>query len=309
MTTFSFTAPNGEKFNIDAPNGTTEIQARAIFDQQYNAGALNQVGVGQTVNGLSTTASQTQAKVASLSSVALTNPVRAAQVLKQLPATVSVGSLNTRQVTSLLGQAVQSVNQPFNVASVTKGIGCFGLTPSQLEQQGFLKPGTVSQFLGKNASADYTKILQSPAVWTGKSGVASLDSFLGSQNIQNITQQNIMNVGLSGMKSLGMVTGTESVQQLSGLVQGAAKFGPAAMSEWTKGLASPNIVGSITNLAKGAQFAVGLISRLFSGGGGRSVTPASGTVNRTALDNAIVTFLGNSKIPPPRYGPVIRNPE
>ena len=135
MTTFSFTAPNGEKFNVDAPNGTTEIQARAIFDQQYNAGALNQVGVGQTVNGLSTTASQTQAKVASLSSVALTNPVRAAQVLKQLPATVSVGSLNTRQVTSLLGQAVQSVNQPFNVASVTKGIGCFGLTPSQLEQQ------------------------------------------------------------------------------------------------------------------------------------------------------------------------------
>ena len=118
-----------------------------------------------------------------------------------------------------------------------------------------------------------------------------------------------MNVGLSGMKSLGMVTGNESVQQLSGLVQGAVKFGPAAMADWAKGLASPNIVGSIANLAKGAQFAVGLISKLFGGGGARSVTPASGTVNRSAIDNAIITFLGNSKIPPPRYGPVIRNPE
>jgi len=307
MPTFSFTAPNGEKFNVNAPNGTTETQARTIFDQQYNTGALNQLGIGQTLNGLSTTASQTLNKVASLSSVALTNPVRAAQVLKQLPATISVGSLNTQQVTSLLGQAAQVVNQPFNVASVTKGIGCFGLTPSNLEQQGFLKPGTVSQFLGNNASADFTKILQSPAVWTGKSGIASLDSFLGSQNIQNITQQNIMNVGLSGIKSLGLVTGNEPAQQLSALVQGAAKFGPAAMADWAKGLASPNIVGSITDLAKGAQFAVGLVSKLFGGGGSRSITPTAGTVNRSAVDNAIITFLGNSKIPPPRYGPVKRD--
>jgi hypothetical protein len=307
MPTYSFTAPNGEKFDVNAPNGTTEEQARTVFNQQYNTGALTQLGIGQTLNGLSKTASQTLAQVAKLSTVSLTDPVRAAQVLKQLPATVSVGSLNTQQVTGLLSQAAKVVNQPFDVASVTKGIGCFGLTPSNLEQQGYLKPGTVSQFLGNNASADFTKILQSPAVWTGKSGIASLDSFLGNQNIQTITQQNIMNVGLSGMKSLGMVTGNETAQQLSGLVQGAAKFGPATMAEWAKGLASPSIVGSIANLAKGAQFAVGLVSKLFGGGGARSITPAAGTANRSAIDNAIVTFLGNSKIPPPRYGPIKRD--
>lgn len=309
MPTYSFTAPNGEKFNINAPNGVTEAQARTVFDQQYNTGALTQLGVGQTLTGLSKTAAQTLSTVASLSSVSLKDPVRSAQILRQLPATIPVGSLNTQQVRGLLSQASQVVNQPFNAISLSKGIGQFGLSPSQLEQQGFLKPGTVSQFLGNNAAADFTKILQSPAVWTGKSGISNLTSFLGNQNIQNITQQNIMNVGLSGMKSLGLVTGKETAQQLSGLVQGAAKFGPAAMGEWVKGIAPANITGSIANLAKGAQFAVSLVGKLFGGGGSRSVTPASNTANRTAVDNAIVAFLGNSKIPPPRYGPLVRRPD
>lgn len=308
MINYSFTAPNGEKYKIAVPNGTSESSARNIFDQQYNTGGLSQLGFGQTINGLSKTAAQTLATVSKLSTVPLTDPVRASQILKQLPATIPVGSLNVQQVTSLLGQATALVNQPFNVATVAKGIGQFGLSPKQLEQSGFLKPGTVANFLEKSGSADFTKILQSPTLWTGKDGINGLTSFLDNKNIQSLTQQNIMNLGLSGMKSLGMISGSETAQQLSGLVQGAAKFGPTVMADWAKGLASPNLVGSIANLAKGAQFAVGLVGKLF-GGGRRSITPASGTVNRAALDNAMVSFLGNNKIPPPRYGPLVRNPE
>lgn len=307
MPSFTFTTSSGQKFTVNAPNGTTEATARAIFDQQYNTGSLNTVGIGQSVVGLSKSASQALTTVAGLSKVQLTDAVSKAQILKQLPATLNVGSLDTKQVTTLLGQTASLVNQSSSVATITKGIGQFGITPTQLEQQGFLKLGTVSQFIGNSPTADFTKILSSPTVWTGKSGITGLDTFLGNQSIQSITQQNILNTGLSQLKSLGIVNGTESAQTLSGLVQGASKFGAGSVAEWTKGLASPNIVGSIANLAKGAQFAVGLVGSLFGKGSTRSVTPASGTANRTAIDNAIVSFLGNSKIPPPVYGPIKRN--
>lgn len=311
MPVYKFTSPTGENFSVSVPNGTTEAQARAIFDQQLNIGALSNIGVGQSITGASKSAAQAISAVAKLGGVSLTDPVKVAQILKQNPATINVGSLTTSQVTGLLGQAIASVNQPSTAISLTKGVGQFGFSPQQLEQQGFLKAGTVAQFLGTNASADFTKILSSPTVWTGKSGISNLDSFLGNKNIQNITQQNLMNVGLSQLKTLGLVTGSESPQQLSALVQGATKFGGPAMDAWTKGLASPNIVGSITNLAKGAQYAVSLvgsITSLFGGSGStkRTVTPASGTVNRSVVDYAIINFLGNNKIPPPRYGPVPR---
>ena len=307
MPSFTFTTSGGQRFTVNAPNGTTEAQARDIFDQQYNTGSLNTVGIGQTVAGLSKSASQALTTIAGLSTVQLTDAVSKAQILKQIPASINVGSLDTKQVTTLLGQTASLVNQSASIATVAKGIGQFGLTPKDLEQQGFLKLGTVTQFIGNSPTADFTKILQSPTVWTGKSGINGLDSFLGNQSIQSITQQNILSTGLSQLKTLGIVNGTESAQTLSGLVQGASKFGAGTVAEWTKGLAPSNIVGSLTNLAKGAQFAVSLVGSLFGKGSTRSVTPASGTANRTALDNAIVSFLGNSRIPPPVYGPVKRD--
>lgn len=309
MPKYTITASSGKKYTVNAPNGYTQQQAQALFDQQYNTGKLNQLGIGQTVNGLSKSASQTLTTVAKLANVPLTSTTLASNILKQLPATQNIGSLNTSQVKGLLGQTAQLVNQPFNVATIANGIGKFGISPTQLEQQGLLKAGTVAQFIGNSPTADFTKILASPGVWTGKDGISSLTGFLGSPNIQNITQQNILSTGLSQMKNLGLVNGTESAQTLSGLVQAAGKFGAGTVAQWTQGLAPSNIVGSITNLAKGAQFAVGLVgslSSLFGGGGTRSVTPASNTVNRSVVDNAITAFLGNGKIPAARYGPIRR---
>ena len=308
MPAYTFTSPTGERFTINAPNGTSEADARKVFDQQINAGALKNVGVGQVVEGLGAGAKQALAAVTALATQPVTLPTTAAQVLKQTPATASVGSLNPQQVTSMISQAAAASGQAFDTISSTGGVGKFGLTPQQLEQQGYLKPGTTATFLKNNPGADIAQVLQSPAIWTGKDGINNVASFLGNQNVQNLTQANLMNQGLAGLKSLGVATGQESPQQLAALVQGAAKFGASTMAAWTKGLAPAALVASIGALAKGAQQAVDLVtSKLpnidtaFAG--------ATDTVKRAGVDSAIRDALNDPKIPPITYGEREREPE
>lgn len=251
----------------------------------------------------------TASALARLTNVPVSSPVGAAQILRQTPATRSIGNLDPSQVTGLLGQAGAATGQNFDAVSTDKGIGKFGLTPQQLQDQGFLKPGTVEQFIGQG-NADFTSVLQSPSCWTGKGGATNLDGFLKNPSLQNGTQVNIMEQGLNQLKSLGVATGNENPQQLAALVQGAAKFGAADMAAWTKGSAPADIVSSIDNLAKDAQFAVDLVDTKIPNIG---ISPegAVDTVDREALDSAITSFFGSGgidggKIPVPTVGPVAR---
>ena len=310
MQKYSFTAPNGEKFSVSVPNGYSQAQAKAVFDQQYNQGALKTLGVGQSLTGVAKSVANTAQTVQRLANVAVQDPIKAAQLLLQPSATQAIGSLGIPQVTGLLAQAKQYVNQGSAVVSAAKGVGQFGFSPQQLESLGFLKSGTVANFLGNNPNADVTKLLSSTTVWTGKDGVSGLNSFLSNTNIQNISQQNLLSSSFSQLKNLGVLNGSEGAQQLSGVLQAASKFGVTEVAKWTQGLGSANLVGSIANLAKGAQFAtsvVGALGGLFGGGrSSRTVTPASNTVNRAAVDAAVKAFLGNAKIPAPVFGPLRR---
>ena len=308
MPAYTFTSPTGERFTVNAPNGATEADARKVFDQQINANALKNVGVGQVVEGMGAGAKQALAAVTSLASQPVTLPTTAAQVLKQTPATAAVGSLSPKQVTGMISQAAVASGQSFSTISNTGGVGKFGLTPQQLEQQGYLKPGTTAAFLKNNPGADLTQVLQSPTVWTGKDAINNVGSFLGNQNVQNLTQANLMNQGLTGLKNLGVATGKEAPQQLSALVQGAAVFGAATMAAWTKGLAPASVVGAIGALAKGAQQAVNLvtsglpnINTAFAG--------ATDTVKRAGVDSAIRDSINDPKVPAITYGEVERTPE
>lgn len=251
----------------------------------------------------------TSAALARLTNVPVSNPTGVAQILKQTPSTKSIGSLDPAQVTGLLGQAGAATGQGFNQISTDKGIGKFGLTPQQLQDQGFLKPGTIEQFIGKG-NTDFTAILQSPGCWTGKGGARDLTSFLNNPSLQNNTQINIMDQGLGQLKRLGVVTGNESPEQLSALVQGAAKFGAADMAAWIKGSSPAYLTASIDSLAKDAQFAVNLVDTKIPIIGA-SPEGAVDTVDRETLDSAIAGFLSaggidGDKIPLPTVGPVAR---
>lgn len=308
MPSYTFTNSAGEKFTVTVPNGTSEADARKAFDQQNNAGALKNLGVGQSIEGMSPGAKQAFAAVAGLASQPVTQAATAAQVLKQVPATASIGSLNTKQVTGMISQAAAASGQAFNAISNTGGVGKFGLTPQQLEQQGYLKPGTVAAFLKNNPTGNVTSVLQSPAVWTGKDAINNVGSFLSNQNVQNLTQANLMSQGLNGLQKLGVATGKEAPQELSALVQGAAVFGAAAMAQWTKGLAPPAVAGAIGVLAKGAQQVVDLVTSKLPNIN-TAIAGVTDTVKRTGVDNAVNSSLNDAKIPPIKYGEIEREVE
>lgn len=278
----------------------------------------------------------------SLANLPVSLPVNAADVLKTAQATVKIPGLDSSQLTGLLGSAVKTATAAVSgvgkaigavggAISTATGIGKFGATPQQLEQQGLLKPGTSQAFLGAPASVsaedqaeankinaaggDITpeqvasnrrlnQVLSSPFSWTGKNGVSSLSGFTNNDTLQSLTQQNVMAQGLDKLKSLGAVTGGETAVQLGSLVQSAAKFGPAAVSAWTKGLAPPDITAGINNVAKGAQQAVSLVNDQLPSLGvvPRNVEGKTATVDRGRLDAAFASVLGDPKISLPNFG-------
>jgi hypothetical protein len=324
MPSFSFPGLNGEKFSIAVPNGTTEAQARELFSKELNTGKLNNINIGQSLSALPAGAAGALNAVKGLTSTVSNSVTNAASVLKMPTASISVGSLNPGSMTGLLSQAEQLAKQTTAGAAgalpavsagigaattgLSPGIGKFGLTPQQMEDQGLLKPGTVKQFLGNNPTpAQIDSILKSPTIWTGKGGVTGLDSFTKNTNIQSLTQQGVMSSGLDQLKKLGVATGKESPAQLSALVQSTAKFGAADVAAWSKGLAPAGIAAAIVGIAKGAQFAVDIAGKLPKVS---AVDPAGavGTVNRAGVDNAIKAATDDPKIPAVTYGPVERAP-
>lgn len=300
---FVFSGQNNQQYEVSVPAGMSESEARAFFEKEFGAGKLTNLGIGQSLEGLSDKAASTLGQIAKLAGAAVSSPVNAAQILKQTPSTLSIGSLVPSQVTGLLAQAATTVSQAPDSLSPDKGVGKFGLTPQQLQDQGFLKPGTVEQFIGKG-DTDFTSVLKSPACWTGKSGARDLTGFLSDTNLQNNTQQSLMTQGFDQLKNLGTITGKESAQQLSTMIQGSAKFGAGAMAAWSQGKAPADLVASINSVAKDAQFAVDLVGKLPDPAS--AIEGVTDTVNRLTVDNSIKGFVGNDKVPSPSYGPLLR---
>lgn len=244
----------------------------------------------------------TAATLARLDAVPVTSPLDTAAFLEQTPAELSVGSLDPAQVTGLLAQTKLDVGQSFDTVSLDKGIGEFGFSAAQLEGAGYLKPGTVQTFL--KDPAQLQSVLNSPSVWTGKSGIGNLDSLLADPGLQSLTQNEIMVTALDGLKSAGIVTGSERPQDLAGFVQTASKFGVNTTVDWVRGAAPPDITSEINSVAKSAQFAVNFVdtraSELVTGG--IQLGGFTGTVERGQLDQAVTSIIGNAKVPTPNFG-------
>ena len=242
-----------------------------------------------------------------LATVPVTDGIDSAAFLEQKTAELSVGSLDTTQVTGLLAQTKLDVGQSFDTVSLDRGIGEFGFDAAQLEGAGFLKPGTVQTFLKDPAQLE--SVLASPTVWTGKSGIGNLDSLLADPGLQSVTQNEIMVTALDGLKSAGVVTGTESPRDLASFVQTASRFGVSTTVDWIKGAAPPDITNQLNSVAKGAQFAVNFVdskaSELVTGG--RQLGGFTGTVERGQLDQAVTSIIGNAKVPTPNFGQGLYN--
>jgi len=227
----------------------------------------------------------------------------------QKSATSNVGKIAPEKVTGMLAQSSKEVPQKFNEISNANGVGKFGFGAVELEDAGFLKPGTADFFL-KDATSDLNTVLSSSSVWSGNQGINGVSDFLNNESIQDLTKTDLFTKGLNGLQNAGIVTGLENEADLAGLVSGASKFGVNAVKKWTQGNAilgqtfngalSGNITaGQMNELVKGGQYAVNLTQQKISSeiqGFTTGLTGVTGTVVRTEIDNAVTTVIASQKV-------------
>jgi hypothetical protein len=235
MGKFKYTLSTGQTFVVSAPADATQAQADLIFNQQLQAGALVGLRAGDTI------LSQQQqllefnlsrldrgtAGVGNLPIVAINNgtPVVSLPLLGNVqvegintasfvaqPRAKAVGILTPTQVQGLTAAAAV---QPSTTATQETGVGTYGLNSPQLEQTGYLKPGTSCRFMCQEDPAapnpdNFLSVLKSPAVWTGKDSITSLDALLVNSHIQNKIQQQLilgLPVCMQHIKNLDIVKG------------------------------------------------------------------------------------------------------
>lgn len=287
------------------------IVTRAPTHEPYpyhNRGVEARVSLeeGSSSDDLSTTTiSDSSGAIAGLANEPVTVPVTPAQVLKETPANGPIGNLSAKNVTGLMSSASASVGQRADAFSIDKGIGKFGFTPIQLEQTGFLKPGTVSKYLGNSSSLN--AVLTSPAVWTGKNNVNNINGILNNVNLQGLIQQDLMRQGYTQLRKTGVLRGIEPVTAVAPLVQSTVRFGPGAVTQWVGGQANQQIVNQINSVSKNAQQAISIVTNKLGlgnfGGIIAAITGVTQTVGRNAINSAVVNVIDNPKVPPPQFTP------
>ena len=327
MSIFNFTGPDGKTFEIQGPAGATFDQAKAIFDKQVASGGLTGIPVGGIVNavtqasgGLSSAIAQIGPQAAALTKqiggainlptkigAVIPNAITVSDFVNTKISAQNIGSIASNQIQGLVAQASASVNQAATAITNAKGLGKFGLDATQLQLAGLIKPGIADQI--KQVPEKFKEILSSPTSWTGKLGAVNLDSVLNNSALQTRVQQGLMNANFDQLKQLGTIKGTEIASQLGPLLNNATKFGAENATAWLKGKVPGDLVNQMNNFATSAQFSQAFagINSSISGGGNplqAGVVAAKGfanTVNRTNLDQAVKSIIGNPKISTPDF--------
>ena len=268
------------------------------------SGAIKNIpGVGDIAAQAQSVASKTLSGISSVvSNLPVTNGINVADFAKQGASLVPIQGLGISDVTAAMSSASKLVGQASSAISNTLGAGKFGFDASQLESVGVLKPGTAATYL-KQGINSLTDVLKSPAVFTGKDGINSLDSLLGSVPTQNGIQQQLMSQGLNAVKQLGIPTDKLSTASLAGLANAAAKSIPTTM-DWAKGLPLPaDIKSKLDTAVRDGAFAADFSNFKIDDPMKAVITPlpAVDTVNRQTVDAASKRIVGNDKVPTVKY--------
>lgn len=176
--------------------------------------AINQ-GLSSTQDGISTNPSLLAsiqalpviAAFPNLSTVSVTDPVDQADIILAKGDSLGpnpVGPLTGFEIQTLQAQIINLVNQDDSVITQEKGIGKYGLTCYQLEQAGYVKPGTFDTYLVGNPD-DFIAVMNTPSIWTGLDGVTGLDNILSDSELQNRIQNQLMQQGYDGLLAAGIV--------------------------------------------------------------------------------------------------------
>lgn len=114
-------------------------------------------------------------------------------------------------------------------------LGKLAHTPEQLEQGGYIKPGSatlVNSLVSSNKTIDQAMPTN---IWTGKDGVNTVNSYVNNSEAQVTNQVELLKIGVAGLKEKGVITGNESSTQIAGVVTAAATLGVANTVNYING--------------------------------------------------------------------------
>ena len=332
MSVFNYTLPSGATFRLSAPTGTTQLQADLIFYQQVAAGALVGYSPGQTLTSRQTAVTKfaltrqdrgtagvdtqailsivnnipTSVAVPSLINTPLTQPIGHSDLVRVNAgelAPAAIGPLRSSQVQGILAQITNLVDQPADQMSNNKGVGQYGLSCVQLEQAGYVKPGTWQRFIFD--PAPLTDVLSAPGIWTGLKGVNSAVDFLSNPSLQTGAQNTLLQNGYNGLVSAGIINPatTSAITATLGRVftssglQTLTDLGARA-SDSIAGVSSlvNNSINSVTSIASGAVGAINSVTSIASGAVNslNSLSSIASNLTNTAIGDvgALVTNAG-----------------
>lgn len=256
MAIFDYTLPSGSQFRLEAPAGTTQVQADRIFYEQVAAGSLIGYQTGQSLTSIASRVTKFELSrldrgtagvdtttvlsivqnlplvsgIPELVNVQLENPINETDIVLAKGNGLGpdpVGPLTAFQVQALQAQLANIVNQPANAISLEKGIGKYGLNCLQLEKLGYIKPGTYARFLESDPD-NFVGVMYSPAIWTGLDGITSLSDLLNDEDAQNVAQNQLMQISYQSLVDAGIISNvpTASISLSQGQIYTPAGLQP-----------------------------------------------------------------------------------
>lgn len=324
MSIFNYTLPSGATFTLEAPAGTTQAQADFIFYSQVAAGSLVGYTIGQTLTSAETRLTKFELSrldrdtagvdLVTVLSIVTGEPVTTVPNLVNVPLLAAitpadyaltntglgldpVGPLSPEEVQGLITTTEKYVDQDPDTITDT-GIGTYNLTPQNLEQAGYLKPGTSNY-------PDFACVIGTPSVWTGKDGVTSIAGILDDPALQTKIQNAVLQNNYNALTASGTIqTPTTSAASVSsGQIYGSnglSTLTPAALVAGTAALSgslNSLIRTSFSGVSALGSLPAASISSLLSAPVTSITTIASGAVNKaTQLANSLTSDLATSTI-------------
>lgn len=260
--TLTSTAVAITKFELSRlDRGTAGVDTTTVLSVQGIGETLTRI---DTNTVLSIVSDLPAIKFPSLTNTLLQNPINSvdlAQVNQDqsgLPGAVGsqeIGPLDATQTQALLAQLANLVDQDYSDISVAKGIGKYGFSCLQLEQSGYVKPGTLLRFLAIDPE-DFISVMSSPGIWTGKDGITSLDALLANPEQQTFIQTQLMQDAYVSLQASGAIKPISTVAATLGtgyiFYQGALQTA-ATLTSLTKNLGLTFNSNGILTVANNVQ--------------------------------------------------------
>lgn len=327
MAAYVFTDPStGLPITVRGPATLTREQARIIFTQQYNAGALINLRPGDSISAITQAAGGLEAAQAEalqtvfqdpglanedpavriitqiLATAPVTNGITVADYALQTRAQINIGDITPVQLTATLAQIHKLAAQGSQVIT-NQGLGRYALSVLQLEQAGYVRAGTYRTYQIEDALST-VNVLRSPGIWTGRNGMYTANQMLLNDVLQQQTQQELMQRAYIEMQAVGVKLDRLSSRELAGaLACGARDLANAIL--WLNGNVIPQtVVAEFTRLVRDCAYAVDFSDTKINDSV-KDRAPAvntTNTVQRASIDSATTRIVGNEKIGNIAYG-------